>query len=280
MEIRFVLSRKSKKIFRQSVSVNWHQSRCRTLILMSWSRDEKPLLKMSGWIFFFVLLAWSQMNLHIVRNGCSWPVWFHWLRTTLTFVSWDRGALVSHISIKRFLRTVSWSLVDRQQLQTSFIIWDERRWDWSACGTALLLMKWQVLSSRIKMVSRLWRITWHLALLLVAKKKRLLLLPWSLLVTSIRVWMYCWKHPVYLHLSHRKWEQIQHFLTVCIVIFQVGRYRSLDRSISPMITVLSVIIWLNLFGNFVRNSMVMHLTTISAWEEIWISVIRLQSVAW
>ena len=33
-----------------------------------------------------------------------------------------------------------------------------------------------------------------------------------------------------------------------------------------MITVLSVIIWLNLSGNFVRNSMVMPLTTISALE--------------
>lgn len=47
-----------------------------------------------------------------------------------------------------------------------------------------------------------------------------------------------------------------------------GRYRSSDRNILLMITVLSVIIWLNLSGNFVRNSMVTHLTTISVWEEI------------
>ena len=40
----------------------------------------------------------------------------------------------------------------------------------------------------------------------------------------------------------RKWEQIRHFLTVCTVIFRAGRYRSSDRSILPMITVLSVII--------------------------------------
>ena len=35
------------------------------------SRGEQLLRKMNGWIFFFVLSAWSQMNLHTVRNGCS-----------------------------------------------------------------------------------------------------------------------------------------------------------------------------------------------------------------
>ena len=32
---------------------------------------EQLLRKMNGWIFFFVLSAWSRMNLHTVRNGCS-----------------------------------------------------------------------------------------------------------------------------------------------------------------------------------------------------------------
>ena len=34
-------------------------------------QGEQLLRKMNGWIFFFVLSAWSQMNLHTVRNGCS-----------------------------------------------------------------------------------------------------------------------------------------------------------------------------------------------------------------
>lgn len=76
------------------------------------------------------------------------------------------------------------------------------------------------------------------------------------------------KRPVCLHLSHRKWEQIQHFLIVCTVIFQDGRYRSLDRSILPMITVLSVTIWQSSSESFARSSMEMHLITTSAWEEI------------
>lgn len=67
---------------------------------------------------------------------------------------------------------------------------------------------------------------------------------------------------------HRKWEQIQHFLIVCIVIFQDGKYRSSDRSILPMITVLSVTIWQSSSESSVRSSMEMHLTTTSAWGEI------------
>ena len=76
------------------------------------------------------------------------------------------------------------------------------------------------------------------------------------------------KRPVCLHLSRRKWEQIQHFLIVCIVIFQDGRYRSSDRSILPMITVLSVTIWQSSSESFARSSMEMHLITTSAWGEI------------
>ena len=52
------------------------------------------------------------------------------------------------------------------------------------------------------------------------------------------------------------------------VIFQAGRYRSSDRNILQMITVLLVIIWLNLSENFARNNMVMHLIIIFVWEEI------------
>ena len=69
-------------------------------------------------------------------------------------------------------------------------------------------------------------------------------------------------------LSRRKWEQIQHFLIVCIVIFQDGRYRSSDRSILPMSTVLSVTIWQSSSESFARSSMEMHLITTSAWGEI------------
>ena len=76
------------------------------------------------------------------------------------------------------------------------------------------------------------------------------------------------KRPVCLHLSRRKWEQIQHFLIVCIVIFQDGRYRSSDRSILPMITVLSVTIWQSSSESFARSNMEMHLITTSAWGEI------------
>jgi Predicted ATP-dependent Lon-type protease len=114
----------------------------------------------------------------------------------------------------------------------------------------------------------------------VAKKKKLLLRRWCLLETSIRVWMCCWKPPVCSHLFHRKWEQIQHFSIVCIVIFQDGRYRSSDRSILPMITVLSVIIWQSSSESSARSSMEMHLTTTSVWGEIWISVIQLRFVVW
>ena len=76
------------------------------------------------------------------------------------------------------------------------------------------------------------------------------------------------KHPVCLHLSRRKWEQIQHFLIVCTVIFQDGRYRSSDRSILLMIMVLSVTIWQSSSESFARSSMEMHLITTSVWGEI------------
>ena len=48
------------------------------------------------------------------------------------------------------------------------------------------------------------------------------------------------------------------FLTVCIAIFQAGRFRSSVRSILPMITALSRIIWRSLSENCVKNSMAMH----------------------
>ena len=64
----------------------------------------------------------------------------------------------------------------------------------------------------------------------------------------------------------RKWERIQHSLTVYTAIFQAGRFRSSDRAFTDDYG-LSVIIWQSLSENFVKNSMAMHLITISVGKE-------------
>lgn len=59
----------------------------------------------------------------------------------------------SHI-YKEILQIVSLYLEVRQQLQTCFITWQVKQLVWLACGMLLLLMRWQVLLLRIKMVYR------------------------------------------------------------------------------------------------------------------------------
>ena len=72
--------------------------------------------------------------------------------------------------------------------------------------------------------------------------------------------------PLCLTRSRRRWERIQPFLTVCIVTFQAGRFRSSVRSISPTTTVLLRITWRSLSENCEKNSMGMRWISISALE--------------
>ncbi len=61
-----------------------------------------------------------------------------------------------------------------------------------------------------------------------------------------------------------KWERTQHSLTVCTVIFPVGRYRSSARSISPTTMASSPTIWQSSSESFARSSTAMRWTSISA----------------
>ena len=77
-----------------------------------------------------------------------------------------------------------------------------------------------------------------------------------------------------------KWERTQHSLTVCTVIFPVGRYRSSARSISPTTMASSPTIWQSLSGSFARSSTAMRWTSISASAKTLISAIPLPSARW
>lgn len=77
-------------------------------------------------------------------------------------------------------------------------------------------------------------------------------------LVSIRAWMRCSRLTLCLTRSRRRWERTQPFLTVCMAIFQTGRFRSFVRSILPMITALSRIIWRSLSENCGKNSMGMR----------------------
>ena len=77
------------------------------------------------------------------------------VENNFNFCELGRVVLVSLISIKRFLQTVSWYPVDRQLLQICSITWAERLLDLSDCGTVLRLMKLRASISRIKMAFRL-----------------------------------------------------------------------------------------------------------------------------